>query len=100
MLIAGWPSLAPGERMRPDAGAFLLSGGNGATALPEHFDEQRDGQPDDVEEASLDVRHECRSRLLDGVSARATAPLATCHILVASLGAQRAEAHGRACASR
>ena len=82
--------------MRPDAGRFYSSSGNGATALAEHFDEQRDGQPDDVEEASLDVRHECRSRLLDGVSAGAPAPLAPRHVLVDRLGAQRPEAHGRA----
>ena len=46
--------------MRRDAGRFYSSPGNGATALGEHLDEQRDGQSDDVEEVALDARDRAR----------------------------------------
>src|SRR6476661_3798597 len=96
MLIAGWPSLARHERMRPDAGRFYSSAGNAATALLGHLDEQSDGQADDVEEASLDVRHQCRPRLLDCVPARTAAPFAAGYVLVDVRPVEWPEAHCRA----
>src|SRR4029077_19465057 len=95
MLIAEWPSVARHERMRPDAGRFYSSAENRATARAEHVDEQGDGQADHVEEASLDVRHECGTGLLDGVRPGTPAPLAPCHVGVDGSRLERPEAHGR-----
>ena len=50
--------------------------GNRATALGQHLDEQRDGEPDDVEEVSLDAGDEGGAGFLDRVGAGAAAPLA------------------------
>src|SRR4051812_36436585 len=100
MLIAGWPTVARHERMRPDAGRFYSSPGNGATARSERLDEQSDGQADDIEEAPLDVRHECGTRLLDCVRARASTPFASRHICLDGVLLELAQAHGRARVSR
>ena len=93
MLIAGWPAWRDTSECAGMQGDSTPHPETGRRRSRQHLDEQRDGQADDIEEASLDVRHECRSGLLDRVTARAAAPLAARDVLVDRRGVERPEAH-------
>ena len=92
-LAEPWRDTSECARMQGDS---TPQPGNGATALAQHLDQQRDRQADHVEEASLDARHERRPGLLDRVAAGAALPLAARHVLVDRRAVERAEAHRRA----